>query len=116
MHLTNQNKKALKIGGGIALAFVAAIAIKKAVDSHNTPAPTTVRVGNEPAPRPNASAIPQNMGAVYTPTMGASSTPSTSTGGGGGLINTLASNPFINPLAIVPKIGGLLGGGGLFGR
>lgn len=33
-------------------------------------------------------------------------------GGGGGLLQNLASNPFINPIAIIPKLLG--GGGGLF--
>lgn len=30
-------------------------------------------------------------------------------GGGGGLVKTALNNPFINPLAIIPKIGGLFG-------
>lgn len=35
-------------------------------------------------------------------------------GGGGGLLKNLASNPFINPVAIIPRLLGGGGGGGLF--
>lgn len=116
MNLSKKQKRNLKIGGGAILAITAIAVIANKMNSKPKVA-TTVNPGNNIPVRnvvPGAplSAVPVNAGVFASGNMPTSPTPSgTSAGGptGGGIIGSLASNPFINPLAIVPKVFGLFG-------
>lgn len=121
MRLNKKQKHNLKVGAGVVgAAALIGLAIKAMNSNKTVPStivkPTTNALPKNVVPGAPLSAVPINMGALNSGNMPATVVPTGSTQGspgGGGIIQTLASNPFINPIAIVPKI---FGGGGLFGR
>lgn len=118
MKLTKKQKKVVKVVGITALVATAGAIIYKNMKPESKV--TTVNPGR-PAIGSTGSAAPKqtpvNIGVLSAVGTGVpvSSTPSSvtpGTPGGGSIITSIANNPIINPMSVIPRVlGGGLGGG-----